>query len=138
MGRDPTRGGWNVDRRIARAAALQLGMGDLLPFRPRSAPRPAGPALFSFDVSSPWTYLAAERVDRGFADVRWCPAAQPAAAGVALRGREGARAEGRAAERGLPLVWPEGHSVGRAATRIAVLAAARGRGAAFALAAGRM
>src|SRR4051794_12546762 len=140
MGRDSTRGGWNVDRKIARAAALQLGMGDLLPFRPRSSPRPAGPALFSFDVSSPWTYLAAERVDRGFADVRWRPAADPTAAGggVGVGRRERVRAERRAAELGLPLVWPQGRRAGRAATRIAVLAAAHGRGAAFALAAGRL
>jgi 2-hydroxychromene-2-carboxylate isomerase len=138
MGRDSTRGGWNVDRKIARAAALQLCMGDLLPFRPRSAPRPAAPAVFSFDVASPWTYVAAERVDRGFADVRWRPAAHPAGADVAVRAHERARAGRRAAELGLPLVWPERAPSGRAATRIAVLAAAQGRAAAFTLAAARL
>lgn len=136
MGRDSTRGGWNVDRKIVQSAAFQLGMGDLLPFRPR-ATRSATPALFSFAVASPWTYLAAERVDRGFADVRWRPAAHPAEPGGVGR-RERALVERRAAHLGLPLVWPEREATGRAATRIAVLATAHGRGAAFALAAGRL
>ena len=52
--------------------------------------------------------------------------------------RERALVERRAAHLGLPLVWPEREATGRAATRIAVLATAHGRGAAFALAAGRL
>jgi 2-hydroxychromene-2-carboxylate isomerase len=112
-------------------------MGDLLPFPSRSTRRPAT-ALFSFDVASPWTYLAAERVDQGFADVTWRPAAPPHGAHAEVGAHERARAERRAAELGLPLVWPERAPAGRAATRIAVLAAAHGRGAAFALAAARL
>ena len=137
MGRDSTPGGWNVDRKIVRSAALQLRMGDLLPFRPR-ATRSTTPALFSFAVASPWTYLAAERVDRGFPDVRWRPAAHPGEAEGVPRRRDRTTVERRAAQLGLPLVWPDGDATGRAATRIAVLATAHGRGAGFALAASRL
>ena len=31
-------------------------------------------AEFLFDLASPFTYLAAERVDRAFDEVRWTPA----------------------------------------------------------------
>jgi hypothetical protein len=37
---------------------------------------------FFFDLASPWTYLAAERVDRRFADVRWHPAVGDALPGA--------------------------------------------------------
>ena len=36
-----------------------------------------------FDVGSPWTYLAAERIDRHFAGVRWRPALAEAMPGGA-------------------------------------------------------
>jgi 2-hydroxychromene-2-carboxylate isomerase len=99
---------------------------------------------FYFDVTSPWTYLAAERADRLFHDARWAPAigdaltVGPAAADPrddAIR----AAAERRAAELRLPLVWPEAWPViGRGAMRVAALAADQGRAAPFVLAATRL
>jgi 2-hydroxychromene-2-carboxylate isomerase len=93
-----------------------------------------------FDVGSPWTYLAAERIDRQFAGVCWRPALEVAMPGGARRD-EVARiaAERRARDLGLPLVWPEHWPVAaRGASRAAALAARAGRAAAFVLAAGRL
>lgn len=106
--------------------------------RPRAAaPRPERVrAHFFFDLSCPFTYLAAERVERSFDDVVWTPASAPS-----LGGGAGARriAEERAAELRLPLVWPERFPAGApAAMRVAALASERGRGAAFVLAATRL
>jgi 2-hydroxychromene-2-carboxylate isomerase len=114
-----------AERRAARAAVNE-------PFtRPR--------VNFFFDLASPWTYLAAERVDRLFAAVRW----QPAVADALLTDRGGEierrAAEQRAAELRLPLVWPEGWpTTGRSAMRVAALAAERGRAAPYVLAASRL
>ena len=100
---------------------------------------------FLFDLACPFTYLAAERVERAFDDVKWTPASTTALrAGslasdeVALNGVRSA-AEHRARELRLPLVWPESwpHDV-PAAMRVASYAAECGRGAAFVLAAGRL
>ena len=99
---------------------------------------PPRAALF-FDLGSPYTYLAAERADRLFARLEWLPAAADVLQGAALN-EEGRRAVcERAALLGLPFVWPEEapHSV-RGAMRVAALAAERGRGAAFVLAASRL
>lgn len=89
-------------------------MGDLIVIddwladrsRPSPDPRPA----FFFDLGCPFSYLAAERVERALGDVEWIPTA-----GAALR--EGqpprdleairAEAEWRALDLRLPLVWPE-------------------------------
>jgi 2-hydroxychromene-2-carboxylate isomerase len=93
-----------------------------------------------FDAGSPWTYLAAERIDRLFAGVRWRPALDAAMPG-GPRDDEVARvaAERRARELGLPLVWPERWpAAARGPTRVAALAAGGGRAAAFVLAAGRL
>jgi 2-hydroxychromene-2-carboxylate isomerase len=114
-----------AERRAARAEAAAL------PARPRVS--------FFFDLASPWTYLAAERVDRRFAEVRW----QPAIGEVLPGGRDLAAqrqaAEERAAELQLPLVWPEAQPApGRSAMRVAALAAERGRAAEFVLAASRL
>jgi 2-hydroxychromene-2-carboxylate isomerase len=100
---------------------------------------------FYFDLASPETYLAAERVDRLFASVVWCPAIGE----TILRGAgpdtdaavaaERARVEDRAAALRLPLVWPDVHPGGsHAAMRVAGLAAERGQGARFVLAASRL
>jgi 2-hydroxychromene-2-carboxylate isomerase len=114
-----------AERRAARAVARE-------PFaRPRVS--------FFFDLASPWTYLAAERVDRLFAEVRWHPAVADAL--PADRGGEVERraAEQRAAELRLPLVWPEAWPTpGRSAMRVAALAAERGRAAPYVLAASRL
>ncbi len=100
---------------------------------------------FLFDLSCPFSYLAAERVERAFDDVVWTPACMTSLnCGSAEGDPEGdARrrdaAEHRASELRLPLVWPERHPAPvPAAMRAASYAAEQGRGAAFALAAGRL
>lgn len=93
-----------------------------------------------FEVGSPWTYLAAERIDRQFAGVRWQPALTAAMPGGA-RHDDVARiaAERRARELRLPLVWPDRvPAESRGPARVAALAAERGHAASFVLAAGRL
>jgi 2-hydroxychromene-2-carboxylate isomerase len=99
---------------------------------------------FYFDLVSPWTYLAAERVDRAFGDVRWRPAMADALAGgrrVRALPEEVVRraADERAGQLGMPLVWPERWpAVGDGAMRVASLAAEIGCGGPFVLAASRL
>jgi 2-hydroxychromene-2-carboxylate isomerase len=102
---------------------------------------PARSATFLFDLASPLTYLAAERVERVLGTVRW----QPVAAEALHRGNPWvdpaarADAERRAAALHLPLVWPDRFpEPGRAALRAAAFAAEHDRGAAFTLAACRL
>jgi 2-hydroxychromene-2-carboxylate isomerase len=114
-----------AERRAARAAASAL----------RARPR----VSFYFDLASPWTYLAAERVDRLFAEVHWRPAMADAL--PMDRGAEEERdaADERAALLRMPLVWPEAWPIaGLSAMRVATLAAERGRAAAFVLATSRL
>jgi 2-hydroxychromene-2-carboxylate isomerase len=114
-----------AERRAARAAA--------------SAPRTRPRVSFYFDLASPWTYLAAERVDRLFAEVHWRPAMADAL--HIDRGAEEEReaADERAALLRMPLVWPEAWpTAGLSAMRVATLAAERGRAAAFVLATSRL
>lgn len=96
----------------------------------------SGTVEFLFDLRSPWTYLAAERVDRCFARVVWTPALLPgsAAPGAEDRGQVTARAHALR----MPLVWPDRDGAGLPAMRVAMVAAERGRAAAFVLAAGRL
>jgi 2-hydroxychromene-2-carboxylate isomerase len=94
---------------------------------------------FFFDLASPWTYLAAERVDRLFAEVRWRPALGDALRVDGTDDGERQAADERAAQLRLPLVWPEAWpSAGLSALRVATLAAERGRAAPFVLAASRL
>lgn len=125
-------------------------MGDVISLTERRAERSRATlrrqdveVTFYFDLSSPWTYLAAERVDRLFGGVRW----RPALGGALMEpdagdrgGRESRRAvERRAVELGMPLVWPERWPAsGRSAMRVGTLAEEQGRAAPFALAAGRL
>lgn len=102
-------------------------------------------AEFFFDLSSPFTYLAAERVDRAFEAVLWTPASaeglrrRPQGGDATRLDRLRAAAEQRAAVLRLPLSWPERFPVDvPAAMRVAAFAAQAGRGAAFALAATRL
>jgi 2-hydroxychromene-2-carboxylate isomerase len=102
---------------------------------------PVRSATFLFDLASPLTYLAAERVERLLGSVRW----QPVAAEALHRGNPWvdpaarADAERRAAALHLPLVWPDRFpDPGRAALRAAAYAAEHDRGAAFTLAACRL
>src|SRR3954464_9489653 len=86
-------------------------------------------ATFFFDLASPFTYLAAERVDRMFPALTWRPALSEALhAGNPLSAstdREAAQsaAEQRAQQLHMPLVWPDGYPTGaRVAMRVAALA----------------
>jgi 2-hydroxychromene-2-carboxylate isomerase len=111
---------------------------------PRSARR-SPRVVFFFDLACPFTYLAAERVDRLLDAVEWRPAfadALHAGSPVAdpLAGERVRRAaRERAAALRLPLVWPERYpSSVPAAMRAAAFAVERGCGASFALAASRL
>jgi 2-hydroxychromene-2-carboxylate isomerase len=119
-------------------------MGELISLADRLADRSrpshsASPAFF-YDVCCPFSYLAAERIERLLGEVEWVPV--PArAVGQAWQLPEGARAaaERRAAELRLPLVWPDRfplHVPGL--LRAASYAAGIGSGAQFALAAMRL
>jgi 2-hydroxychromene-2-carboxylate isomerase len=128
-------------------------MGDVIRLAERRAARSfragqrsaLGRVEFLFDLCCPFSYLAAERVDRTFDDVIWTPASTTAlkcgspGADEAWLGTSRETAERRAAELRLPLVWPERYpSEVPAAMRAASYASEHGRGAAFALAAGRL
>src|SRR5438477_2932896 len=102
--------------------------------RPRAQ---AGPAFF-FDLACPFSYLAAERVERLLGEVEWVPVAGPLHA-HADEASDRAAAEARARELRLPLVWPETFPApAKAALRAAVRATQVGVGARFALAAARL
>src|ERR1700755_2095012 len=97
------------------------GMGDLIRVDDRRTRRrldataggPAVRAEFFFDLASPFTYLAAERVDRAFDEVTWSPAGagslscREAATGEREIAAVAERAEQRAVALRLPLEWPE-------------------------------
>src|SRR4051794_26947352 len=93
-------------------------MGDVINLAERRDARRSrvrGPrrAEFFFDLSSPFTYLAAERVDGTLEDVLWTPAAAvdlqrgPQGGDAAGLDRLRQAAETRAALLRLPLSWPE-------------------------------
>jgi 2-hydroxychromene-2-carboxylate isomerase len=128
-------------------------MGELIRLAERRAAREAragqraAPARveFLFDLSCPFSYLAAERVDRIFDEVTWTPASNFAlCCGSLAADRDGLaeyrlEAERRALELRLPLIWPERFPEDvPAAMRAAHYASEQGRGAAFVLAAGRL
>ena len=91
---------------------------------------------FYFDLGSPLTYLAAERVDRLFHGVTWRPVLEEALQPEAF---SPAAVEERARSLNLPIVWPElDPATVRPAMRVASLAAERGQAAPFVLAATRL
>jgi 2-hydroxychromene-2-carboxylate isomerase len=95
-------------------------------------------ATLYFDLASPATYLLAERADRLLAGLRWRPACGGTLLGDGPEGDLGAIAE-RAAQLQLPFVYPTRvRRRVRRAMRVATLAAERGTGAAFVLAATRL
>jgi 2-hydroxychromene-2-carboxylate isomerase len=112
-----------------------------------AAARAGGPARVElcFDLGDPFSYLAAERVDRAFDAVTWIPAtgAELRRGSFGTRPEELAamrtRTEARAAELRMPIVWPDRFPapVPRA-MRAASLAAERGRAASFVLATCRL
>ena len=124
-----------------RRAELSAGAG-ACPASPESCSTRA----FYFDLASPFTYLAAERIERLLGRVHWRPALTfPVAAQAGVDDRRAATARVRvAAERraealGMPLSWPERFPApARAAMRAAAYAAECNRGDAFALAASRL
>lgn len=96
-------------------------------------------ATLFFDLGSPYTYLAAERADRLFAQLEWLPASADALHAPELTEAGMRSVAERALLLGLPFVWPEQPpSSVHGAMRVASLAAERGRGAAFVLAASRL
>jgi 2-hydroxychromene-2-carboxylate isomerase len=102
-------------------------------------------AEFYFDLACPFTYLAAERVERSFDDVAWHPASTDALRRCSLSNDDVSAAsvrhaaEDRAVALRLPLVWPDRFPAAvPAAMRVASRAAEGGRGAAFVLAATRL
>src|SRR4051794_35726685 len=127
------------------------GMGEVIRLEDRRARRrpdvegrKAVRAEFFFDLASPFTYLAAERVDRAFDAVTWTPACARALRCRSLPA-DGeveaivALAEERAAALRLPLAWPERWPAATpAAMRVAHHAAQDGKGGAFVLAATRL
>jgi len=104
---------------------------------PARSGSPRAPRVtFYFDLSSPFTYLAAERVDRMFPNLTWRPVLQEV---LQLPTPPRHVADERAHALGLPLVWPElGPETVRPAMRVASLATERGRAAPFVLAASRL
>ncbi len=94
---------------------------------------------FAFDLASPYTYLAVERVERAFGGLVWKPVLADV---LELPPLDPRHAEDRPAALGLPLDWPEAGASSparvRPAMRIASLAAEQGRAAPFVLAASRL
>jgi 2-hydroxychromene-2-carboxylate isomerase len=117
-----------ADRRVLRAQATDAP--------PRTGGAKPPRVTFCFDLSSPFTYLAAERVDRLFPSLVWRPVLEEV---LQVPSPPARVAEERAHELGLPLVWPElGPESVRPAMRVASLAAEQGRAAPFVLAASRL
>lgn len=127
-------------------------MGDVIDLAARRDRHERGPmtsagaaagieTTFFFDLSSPLTYLAAERVERLLGSVKWRPVSAEALHRAAPMPSADLRteAERRAAALGMPIVWPDRFPASiPPAMRAAAYAAEQGRGAAFALAAARL
>lgn len=108
----------------------------------RSRSRPGDRPAFFFDLACPLCYLAAEQVNRLFDSVDWIPTAT-ALMDESDRPRysiqQCERAERRAAELRLPLIWPENFPAAvPSALRAAAYAADTGAPDRFALAASRL
>ncbi|MDQ3768323.1 MAG: hypothetical protein M3370_02430, partial [Actinomycetota bacterium] len=120
------------DHRCApgRRRTADAGRAHLPAFVPRVRAR------FAFDLASPETYLAAERVDRLFGDLDWQPVLTP----HLLRRRiDAGRTRRRAAALNMPLAWPVAEPrAALPAMRVASLADEHGRGGTFVLAATRL
>jgi 2-hydroxychromene-2-carboxylate isomerase len=108
----------------------------------RSRPRKASRGAFFYDLACPFSYLAAERIERELGQVDWIPvpgAALNEGARWARLGATRAPAERQATALRLPLVWPELPRLTLPqAMRAATYAAEHGAGSRFALAAARL
>jgi 2-hydroxychromene-2-carboxylate isomerase len=118
-------------------------MGELIDLAERRADRSrsqaAAPPAFFFDLACPFSYLAAERVERLLGEVEWVPAGGIGSDSIGDVDELCARAERRAAELRLPLVWPDRFpSITQGALRAATRATHSGSGSRFALAALRL
>jgi 2-hydroxychromene-2-carboxylate isomerase len=102
---------------------------------------PRRPVTFCFDLASPFTYLAVDRVERLFPGAAWAPAS-----GEALHRGDPwsdpaarAAADRRASALHIPLSWPDRPAQGaRGAMRAAAHAAECGKASSFVIAATRL
>jgi 2-hydroxychromene-2-carboxylate isomerase len=132
-------------------------MGQLIYLNDRRGARSRSPVLtqplFFFDVSCPFSYLTAERIERKLGEVEWVPvdgtSLRAAAGGPEVAGEDlhadarlhwlRTRADSCARALRLPLVWPDRFpGAAPCAQRASVFACEIGAGAAFALAASRL
>jgi 2-hydroxychromene-2-carboxylate isomerase len=125
-------------------------MGEVISLAEKRRARGGAPRVaverveFYYDLACPFAYLAAERVDRAFPEVTWCPAStsaleRGASSDPLAAGRLRRVAEQRAAQLRMPLEWPDRFPEEvPSAMRAASYACEQGRGGAFALAAGRL
>jgi 2-hydroxychromene-2-carboxylate isomerase len=120
-------------------------MGDLISLADRRADRSQranhAPPAFFFDLCCPFSYLAAERVERMLGEVEWVPVSSVAVGDGAWQLPDAAQlaAERRAGELRLPLVWPDRFPLSvPGLLRAASYASTIGCGAQFALAAMRL
>lgn len=121
------------DRRRARGAWSPGANEPQAPSAPSTAPE------FYFDLACPFSYLAAERVERVLGQVHWVPVAGERLPGPGWPLDLHAEAERRARMLRLPLSWPDfSHTGFRGALRAAAYATERGSGGRFALAALRL
>jgi 2-hydroxychromene-2-carboxylate isomerase len=131
-------------KRARRAAALgSPGRGQAhgaervadVPVPPAAGARPS----FFLDLGCPFSYFAAERLERWLGDANWLALDARALGGGTVRDAAWrSAAEARAAELRLPLSWPPLPLDTLAAHRVAAVAAAGGAGFRFALAAARL
>jgi 2-hydroxychromene-2-carboxylate isomerase len=146
---------WSRSDNLRAQLPLSGSMGVVISLdarRAASSPLGGGDVAFHFDLSCPFSYLAAERVERCLGEVAWVPVSleppalrpaggerTPGSGAAPGSERWRAAAERRAEELRLPLSWPERLPVQiRCAHRLAVLAAELGAGSRFALAAARL
>jgi 2-hydroxychromene-2-carboxylate isomerase len=107
----------------------------------RSRASASAPTAFFFDLACPFSYLAAERVERILGDVEWVPTSGSALGDSTPVFTEEliVQAERRAIELRLPLIWPDPFPTDcTEALRAAGFAAEQGEGARYALAASRL
>jgi 2-hydroxychromene-2-carboxylate isomerase len=101
-------------RKFSRSCSFSTLMGELILLNQRRDDRSRSPRnsrpVFFFDLSCPFSYLAAERVERELGELEWVPVA----AATTCRGRGDSDvdaiktlAERRAIALRLRLVWPE-------------------------------
>jgi 2-hydroxychromene-2-carboxylate isomerase len=127
-------------------ATVSGGVGELIVLAERladrSRPASSGEVAFFFDLTCPFSYLTAERIERVLGHVDWIPTAAPNLHDDGHWSRAAAArhdAECQAAAFKLPLVWPDHpRAEAQSAMRAASYAVEAGAGAQFALAASRL